>query len=326
MKNLGKIKTGHQIARTLASAVRQRLLHGPRRPSWSCLYELVIAIVTDQGSASRYKNFTQRRRAIDRAGEREAGRSRAKFFFVDAGGVPAEWVTPMEGFGERVVLYLHGGAYVAGSPRSHRPLLAGLSRALNARVLAIDYRLAPEAPCPAAIEDVVAAYQWLLERGHRPEQLTIAGDSAGGGLTVTSLLALRDLGARLPKHAVLLSPWLDLRACADDLRCPEGACDYLSREALESAAIAYAGGLSREDPRVSPLDVDLSGLPELLILAGGQELILRDSKQLAQRAEAAGLDVTLFVEEDEVHVYPYFHDINPRGRAALERIARFVEP
>jgi len=233
-------------------------------------------------------------------------------------------VTPNVGAGETVILYLHGGGYCLGSPRSHLGFAAALANACHASVLVLDYRLAPEHPCPAAIEDARTGYRWLSEtEGINPRHIVIAGDSAGGGLTMTTLIDLRGQGLPLPACAVPISPWGDLRVEADDDREP-APDDFLDVAGTDWMATSYVGDLARDDHRVSPVFADMSGLPPLFILAGGAEYLLPDSIRIAERARECGVDVRLDIEPDEVHVYPITYDFNPRGRAAVGRIADFV--
>src|SRR5690606_28741055 len=188
---------------------------------------------------------------------------------------------------QRWIFYLHGGAYVFGSSRSHAPLLARLARITGSRVLAVDYRLAPEHPCPAALDDALTAWRWLIDQGAQVQQVTIAGDSAGGGLSLSTMLALRDRDRPLPGRAVLLSPWTDLALTGETLA--RARHDYLpGLEHLRTFAGHYHGELSPSDARVSPLYAsDLSGLPPTLLLAGGEEAILDDSIRMHERLREA---------------------------------------
>jgi epsilon-lactone hydrolase len=225
----------------------------------------------------------------------------------------------------RWLFYLHGGAYVFGSSRSHAPLLARLARVTGARVLAVDYRLAPEHPYPAALDDALVAWDWLAEQGVQARDIAIAGDSAGGGLSLALMLALRDRDRPLPGRAVLLSPWTDLALTGDTI--DRAQHDYLpDAEHLRTFAGHYHGALAPDDPRVSPLYAsDLSGLPPTLLLAGGEEAILADSIRMHERLREARIDAQLHVEPHEVHVYPMFAAVSRRGRDGLIRMLRFME-
>ncbi|MFN8544987.1 MAG: alpha/beta hydrolase [Candidatus Binatia bacterium] len=243
---------------------------------------------------------------------------------VTAAGVPAEWVTAAGAAPDAALLYLHGGGYVIGSITTHRDLAARLSRAAGARVLVIDYRLAPEHPHPAALEDATAAYRWLLDEGHSPARLAVAGDSAGGGLTVATLVALRDAGVPLPSAGVCLSPWVDLEGTGESMRTKADADPMVDAGGLRQMAAMYLGGQDPRTPLAAPLHADLRGLPPLLIHVGTAETLLDDSTRLADRAQAAGVDVTLELWEDMIHVFHAFAAILPEGQEAIERVGGFL--
>jgi acetyl esterase/lipase len=245
---------------------------------------------------------------------------------VEAAGLPAEWVAAPGSHPGRVVLYLHGGGYVIGSINTHRSLVARISAASGARGLAIDYRLAPEHPHPAAVEDATAAYRWLLEQGIEPARIAVAGDSAGGGLTLATLLALRDAGDPLPAAGVCLSPWTDLEGSGASAQ--PGAVDdpLLHYEGLVEMARHYVGEEGDlRDPLAAPLHGDYAGLPPLLIQVGTREILLDDSTRVAERARAAGVDVTLEPWEGLIHVWQMFGALGvPEADEAVTRIGEFV--
>jgi acetyl esterase/lipase len=244
---------------------------------------------------------------------------------VSAGGVPAEWVVAENADPDRVILYLHGGGYVIGSINTHRELGSRLSRAAAARVLLIDYRLAPEHPHPAAVDDAVAAYRWLLSQGVHPSRLAIGGDSAGGGLTVAALVAVRDAGLPMPAAGVCLSPWVDLEGIGESMTTKAAADPMVQRDQLLKMAAAYLAGQNPRTPLASPLYADLSGLPPLLIQVGTAETLLDDSTRLAERARKNGVQVTLEPWEDMIHVWHAFASLLPEGRQAIDRIGEFVK-
>ncbi len=243
---------------------------------------------------------------------------------VDAGGVPGEWIAAPGADPKRVIYYLHGGAYIIGSINSHRELISRLSRAAGARALAIDYRLAPENPFPAAVEDATAAYRWLLSTGVDPAQTVIAGDSAGGGLTLAALVALRDAGEPLPAAAVCLSPWVDMEALGESMTTNAEVDPNFQREQLLEGAKAYLGGAHPRTPLAAPLHADLTGLPPLLIHVGSSEVLLDDSIRLAERAKAAGVDVNLQVWDEMIHVFQFMAAMLPEGQQAIDRIGEFI--
>lgn len=243
---------------------------------------------------------------------------------VVAGGVPGEWIVPPGAEESRVLLYLHGGGYVIGSVNTHRDMVSRIARAAQARALAIDYRLAPEHPFPAAVEDATAAYRWLLASGMPAERIVIAGDSAGGGLTLATLLALRDAGDLLPAAAVCISPWTDLAVTGESMDTKADVDPMIRKaEAIEGAKL-YLAGADPKTPLASPLYADLSGLPHLLIQVGTHETLQDDSVRLAERARAAGVDVTLEQWEEMIHVWHFFAFILPEAQQAIDRIGQFV--
>ena len=244
---------------------------------------------------------------------------------VDAGGVPGEWISTPESARERVIYYLHGGGYFMGSINTHRELISRLSRAAGARALAIDYRLAPENPFPAAVEDSTSAYRWLISTGVDPARLVIAGDSAGGGLTVATLVALRDAGEPLPAAAVCLSPWVDLEGLGESMISRAEVDPMIERDSLVQAGKAYLGDADPRTPLAAPLYADLRGLPPLLIQVGTAEALLDDATRLAERARAAGVEVTLDPWDDMFHVWQFCASILPEGQQAIDRIGEFVQ-
>ena len=238
--------------------------------------------------------------------------------------VPAEWLTPPGARAGAAVLYLHGGGYVIGSPRSHRHLAAAIGAAARSSVLLPEYRLAPECPFPAAVDDAVAAYRWLLERPVAPREIVIAGDSAGGGLTVATLLALRDAGVPLPAAAVCISPWTDLTCSGESYRTRAAVDPIVTREAVGPMATAYLAGGDPKGALASPLFADLGGLPPLLIQVGDAEVLLDDATVLAEHARKAGVDVTLEVWDEMIHVWHWFFPMLDEGQRAIDRIGEFV--
>ncbi len=244
---------------------------------------------------------------------------------VDAGGVPSEWIRVDGASGEGVVLYLHGGGYCIGSIATHRAMATRFAAAGRARVLDVDYRLAPEHPHPAAVDDAVAAYRWLLGTGVAPEHVVIGGDSAGGGLVVATLVALRDGGDPLPAGGFCLSPWVDLECAGETFDTKADVDPMCSREGLREMAAAYAGDHDLRAPLVSPVHADLAGLPPLLIHVGTAETLLDDSVRLAERARAAGVEVHLEAWDDLVHVFQAFAPVVPEAVEAIEGIGAFVQ-
>jgi monoterpene epsilon-lactone hydrolase len=247
----------------------------------------------------------------------------AKFDPVLAGSVKAEWcITPDVDEG-RVILYLHGGGYVSGSPAVYRSFAANLSRAAQARVLVIDYRLAPEHPFPAAVEDSIASYRWLLAQGAAPARIVVAGDSAGGGLTAATLVAIRDAGLPIPAAGVLLSPMVDLEGLGESMKTKAAEDPIVQKENVGIAKL-YLNGKDPRTPLAAPLYADLVGLPPLLIQVGTSETLLDDSTRFAERATKAGVKVTLEQWERMIHVWQVFAPMLDEGQQAVDRIGEFV--
>jgi acetyl esterase/lipase len=243
---------------------------------------------------------------------------------VSAGGVSAEWIAAPGANPDRVILYLHGGGYVLGSINTHRAMISRIARASNGRALAIDYRLAPEHPFPAAVDDATAAYRWLLANGYKPGRIVIAGDSAGGGLTLAVLLAIRDAKMPMPAGAVPISPWTDLEGTGESIRTRAAKDVMVTQDNLASSARQYYGTHDPKDPLVSPLHADFRGLPPMLIHVGDAEILLDDATRVAARAKAAGVQVDLEVWDEMPHVWHVFAKILPEGQQAIDKIGKFV--
>ncbi|MEZ0122354.1 MAG: alpha/beta hydrolase [Candidatus Reddybacter sp.] len=241
------------------------------------------------------------------------------------GGVPGEWQQATLGSSDNVILYLHGGAFVIGSPASHRDMVGAIADAAQARAFIVDYRLAPETLFPGAVEDAVAAYKGLLANGEKAEKIIIAGDSAGGGLTMSTLVALRDEGLELPAGAVCISPWADLTFTGDSMIVKDKVDAMLSRDSLSWFAGLYLAGQDAADPKASPIFADLSGLPPLLIQVGSNEVLLDDAIRLNKAMKKAGGDATLEVWDGQMHVWHLMATIVPEGKHAVNVIGSFVK-
>ena len=239
-------------------------------------------------------------------------------------GLPARTITVRKARPGTEVLFLHGGAYSVGSFRNYGHFTWRLGKAARARVLALDYRMAPEHPYPAALNDALAAYCWLLDQGARPDRILLAGDSAGGGLTLALLLKLRDEGVPLPAGAVALSPWTDLATTGASLHTKADTDPMLVASEIPHHAAMYLGGADPRDPYASPLYGDPRGLPPTLIQAGGDEVLLDDGVRMAEKMQAAGCDVELQVWPRMPHVFQLLATVMPEARAAVAEIARFA--
>ncbi len=242
---------------------------------------------------------------------------------VDAGGVAAEWLTVPESRPERVLLFFHGGAYALGSLLSHRDLASRLARAAGARALAVDYRLAPEHPFPAAWEDACAVYGWLVDQGLESEQLTLAGDSAGGGLALACLASLSP-GRPGALGVALFSPWVDLAGTGASVDARAALDPVIQRPYLEHSARLYLAGADPLDPRASPLWGPLAGLPPLLVQVGTHETLYDDAARLVEKARAEGVEADLEPWAEMFHGWQLYARLLPEGRAAIERAGTFL--
>jgi acetyl esterase/lipase len=250
--------------------------------------------------------------------------SAVQYAAVTANGVPAEWITPISVATERVVVYVHGGAFYSGTLAGARPVAGNVALAGQARVLTIDYRLAPEHPFPAALEDTLTAYEWLLTSGVSPEAVVLVGDSAGGTLVLALLVQLRDLGKPLPRGAVCFSPATDLTLSGDAWTRNARADLLLDPGKIRAAIDLYLHGADPCNPLASPLYADLRELPPLLILAGSEERLLSDATRFTEKAQATGVAVTLEVWDGMQHGWHITSDFLPEGRQALARAGEFI--
>lgn len=236
----------------------------------------------------------------------------------------AEWLIPVGANKEKVILYTIGGGYVSGSCNDHRTLVAKVAQNSGFSVLMFDHRLAPEHPYPAALEDAVTAYRWLLDQGYSPSNILIMGESAGGGLCLATLLALRDQGFPLPVAAVALSPWTDLKLTGESYRTKAKVC--VSPPGMNVICSKYyVGDHDPAEPWISPLYGDLHGLPPLFIVVGEYETMLDDSTRFASKAKAAGVDTTLVVGKKMIHCYPLMAPMFPEATQALDKVCGFIK-
>jgi acetyl esterase/lipase len=242
---------------------------------------------------------------------------------INDGGVDGEWIAPADAPPDKAILYFHGGGFRVGSVASHRGLIAQIADTSGCRVLAINYRLAPEHRFPAALDDVLAAYGWMLEQGLQPSNVAFAGDSAGGNLALSAMLSLRDRGLPLPAAALLMSPWTDLAATGASYVSRAEADPIHQRPMIVALAENYLGQGDPRDPLVSPLYADLNGLPPLLIQVGNRETVLDDSTMFAEKARSAGVDTELQIWDGMIHVFQMFSEI-PEAHQAIAETAGFL--
>jgi acetyl esterase/lipase len=244
---------------------------------------------------------------------------------VAIGDLHAEWIRAEQSPRDAALLYFHGGGYVIGSSQSHRQFVAKYVKGSGVAAFVPDYRLAPEHPFPAALDDAVVAYRYLLDEGISPANIVVGGDSAGGGLCLATLLALRDQGLPLPSGTVALSPWTDLANTGESLRT-NAAVDTLTwAESWTVFSKYYVGDQDPRRPWISPLYGDLHGLPPLLLYVGGDELLRDDATRFAAKAQAAGVDVTLHVGEGLFHCYPVCAPLFPEATQAMDAISAFIQ-
>jgi epsilon-lactone hydrolase len=250
--------------------------------------------------------------------------SEACYEVVNAGGVSAEWVSGPWCSDDSVLLYLHGGCYTSGSIETHRELITRIAEAAERRALGLNYRLAPAHPFPAAVEDVAAAYRWLLDSGLRASSIALMGDSAGAGLALAATLAVRDEGLPLPGAVACISPWVDLALTGESMGTNATHDPIVSRAMLLGWGKLYLGDHDPLTPLASPLYADLRGLPPLLIQAASAEVLLDDATRLAVRAAAGGVRTTLEIWPEMLHVWHLFAAILPEGRDAIAHLGSFI--
>lgn len=267
----------------------------------------------------------ERRARMEDIGDRFPTPSEAIVEPVEVAGRKAEWVYGADADPERVMLYVHGGGYVQGSLHSHRNMVYEIARAMGGRVLNLDYRLAPEHPFPAAVDDMVAAWKALLDSGVKPAKASFGGDSAGGGLVVAALVSARDQGLPLPGCSCCISPWTDLVGTGQTMETKAAADPMVGREALTFFADLYMNGQDAAQPLASPLYADLSGLPPLLVQVGTAETLLDDSRRLVARAHHAGTDVTYVEWADMPHIWHIFAPLLQASRDAITELGDFVK-
>lgn len=241
------------------------------------------------------------------------------------GELNAEWITPKGADTRKVLLFLHGGGYAAGSIRTHRSLVAQIAKHAGIRALMIDYRLAPEHPYPAAIEDTVATYQWLLQSGYLPSNIAFGGDSAGGGLCIGSLLYLRDHHLPLPKCAIAMSPWLDHTLSGESYHSKKYEDPMLVHEGFPFWSKNYLGDADPKSPYASPIFHELKGLPPIYIQVGDAEMLLDDSIRFADKAKAEEVDMRLEIYPDKFHVFHAFWLVLPKARQANRKLGEFLK-
>ena len=276
------------------------------------------------GNAPFAGSLAETRATYDAMGDRLGLPADVVLTLETRAGAPAEWSATPAAAADRVVLYLHGGGYVIGSIKSHRHVGALLGREAGAKTLMLDYRLGPENPYPAAVDDSLAAYRFLLAEGYAPGKIAIAGDSAGGGLTVATLLAIRGAGLPQPACGFCISPWIDLEGTGGTMTSKAAEDPMVQKPGLTEMAGQYLNGADPHTPLAAPLYADFKGLAPLLIQVGSAETLLDDSIRLAGLAGAAEVDVRLEVWPEMIHVWHFFFGILAEGRKALADAGAYI--
>lgn len=299
-----------------------RIFRGPLRKAWSWKLEVIIGVQGGTYSLLAKIGPERYQRVLKKLLTKIDGGG-ATVKVSDGKDISGHWFVPDTDNGS-VILYFHGGGYVYGSAATHGKMMGAIACAASARVLALDYRLAPEHPQPAAIEDACAAYLSLVESGISPKRIVFAGDSSGGGLVFSALIALRNSGVILPAAAVGISPWVDLE-CSDTSFDSNSLYDPVTREACLVAASAYLNGSNARAPEVSPLFADLKGLPPLLIHAGEVEVLHDQISEFVKKAKLAELNVEFSVYDDMVHVWHMLIGFTPQAEKAIDEIAEFIK-
>jgi monoterpene epsilon-lactone hydrolase len=284
----------------------------------------IVALREMLAQRPRPTALAERRQGIDAFAQAFPTAGDIKVETVSANGVPAEWTSAPGADTGRVVLYLHGGGYVIGSLDSHRHVASEIARDVGGRTLALHYRLAPEHPFPAPVEDSVAGYRYLLAQGIAPRNIALAGDSAGGGLVVAALVAIREAGLPQPACGWCISPWVDMEGIGDSMTGLAGTDPIVQKEPLLEMSGLYLNGADPRSPLAAPLYADLRGIAPLYIQVGAAETLLDDSTRLASVAGAADVPVTLEVWPEMPHVWHLFHPRLTAGRRAIADGARYV--
>jgi epsilon-lactone hydrolase len=275
-------------------------------------------------SRPRPTGFAERRERLDAIGSTYPVATDIRLEATDANGVAAEWSLAPGSDPSRVLLFFHGGGYCSGSIVSHRGMVTEVGRSARVRTLAVAYRLAPEHPFPAALEDARAAYRFLLDHGIAAPRIVVGGDSAGGGLTLALMTSLRDAGERLPGCAWLVSPWVDLQMTGASLAEKANVDPLISKPYLEELASAYLAGADPASPLVSPLNADLAGLPPVLVQVGSAETLLDDAVRIAQRAGAADVRINLEIWPHMIHAWHLWATQLEEGRRAIASAGAFI--
>jgi monoterpene epsilon-lactone hydrolase len=294
-----------------------------RDPEVAALQTAFAALVTPPDAPR--PPWSERRAGIDAMGAAMPPPESCLIEQMTLGGVTAEKIAPKDAVADRTIFYLHGGGYCVGGCTSHRTLAARMAEAAQATAFVVDYRLAPDHPFPAAHDDALSAWRALIALGRDPARTIIAGDSAGGGLSVACAIAARDAGLPLPAGLHLISPWVNLTNASLAYQAKAETDFIITQQGIDEFAEGYLGAGDRRHPKASPLFADLAGLPPMLIQVGSEEVLLSDSTQLAERAGLAQVDVTLRIWPGMIHIWPFFAMLSAGGKAIAESTAWIKE-
>lgn len=324
MASLGELRAFVDLGGVALGTAYRRLRRGARYPEWGLGFEALNEFLArNMRKVAELEAGAPQRAFLDGPAAPSVYLGRVRREERETGGRPATWFIPEIATSDRTLLYFHGGGYVV-YPKTHAGFIASLALATRAPTLAPDYRMAPEHPFPAAVDDAVAAYKDLLDRGIDPAKLVIGGDSAGGGLSLATLLRLRDEGITLPAMAVLISPWVDLGNAEPSID-GNAECDWLSPVLLRQWAAAYLGGAAAAEPLASSLRAVLKGLPPLYLQGGEAELLIDQIRAFAAKAEEAGVEATLDVWPGMTREWHILVPMVAKSREALERIGERVD-
>ncbi|WP_291956320.1 alpha/beta hydrolase [Chelatococcus sp.] len=275
-------------------------------------------------SKPRPTTWTERRERMDEVCAIDPVSTSIALEPISIGAIPAEWSLAPGSDAGRVLMFLHGGGYCSGSIKSHRTMATGVGRAAGIRTLAVGYRLAPEHPFPAGLDDALSAYRFLRAEGYAAENIAIGGDSAGGGMTLACLLSLRAAGEALPACAWLASPWVDLDMTGESLTTKAAVDPLIQRDYLQGLAAAYLGGNDPRNPLISPLHADLKGLPPILVQVGSSETLLDDAVRISRALGVADVPVTLEIWPEMIHAWPLWSARLDDGARATEHVGAFL--
>lgn len=315
---------GAAVAAMLRALLR-RLVGRSVNPKWPLGLELVVAATQGSWSMMPVIGMVRWRNVGEAMSPLRTDGLPPRFVNLtpdEPSPLHAAWLEP-PGAGPTVLLYLHGGGFVFGSLRTHGEMIGALARATKARTLALEYRLAPENPAPAAVTDAVRAYRYLLERGTDPKNIAVAGDSAGGTLTLSTLVALREAGLPLPGAAVAISPWVDL-GCSGASFETNARFDFVGKEHCELAASHYLAGKDAASPELSPMFASFAGLPPILVQGGALETLIDQIRAFVARAKDEGADLTYAEHAEMVHVWHLLRAMTPAGMKAIEEAGAFI--